>query len=67
MTGLQRFLAVLAEIAPYLPAGHSLVRVDGARRVSVGEDLNAVSTATGVAPDLIRRTARALETGELMR
>ena len=65
MTELQRFLAVLSEIAPYLPPAHGLVRVDGARRVSLGEDLQAVSTATGVAPDLIRRTARALETGQL--
>ena len=65
MTELERFLDVLSEIAPHLPGGHSLLRVEAARRVSLGEESPAVSIATGLAPGLIRRTTRALATGEL--
>ena len=67
MTPLKRFLAVLAEIAPYLPAAHPLVRVEAARRVQSGADLGAISQETGLSSSLLDRTTRALRKGSLGR
>lgn len=65
MTPLKRFLAVLAEIAPHVPAAHPLVRIDAARRVLLGADPGAVSREASVSPRLIERTVRALRKGNL--
>ncbi|MGH7392580.1 MAG: hypothetical protein ACREM3_24450 [Candidatus Rokuibacteriota bacterium] len=65
MTPLRRFLNVLAVVVPHLPAGHALFRIEAARRILAGEEIDSVARALGVSLATAKRQATVLRRGSI--